>query len=102
MNAGMQCRVATSFSTVVSRSDFAAFSSHYFQREVGSFQTKLSVVINGSCDSKLEINFCRNHMVDLHACTQAKGIYTVVIVSECTGYYIKLNDCDKHVQTDNK
>ena len=34
MNAGMHCRVATGFSTVVSCSDFTGFSSYYFQRKV--------------------------------------------------------------------
>ena len=41
----MQCRVAASFSTAVSCSDFTGFSSDHFQREVGSFQwiTRLKI-----------------------------------------------------------
>ena len=68
MNAGMQCRVVTGFSSSVSCSDFTGFSSDYFQCEVGSFQTKLSVAINKSHDSKSEINFCHNHVVDFNTC----------------------------------
>ena len=72
---GMQCQVATGFSTVVSCSDFAGFSSDYFQRKVGSFFNQ--VTINGKFTrfyilnqhhSKSEINFCRNHVVDFRTC----------------------------------
>ena len=80
MNAaqcGMQCQVATGFFIVVSCSDFTGFSSDYFQRKVGLFSTKLSVTVNGSLsrfyilnqpNSKSEINFCGNHVVDFSAC----------------------------------
>ena len=43
MNAGLYGQVATGFSTIMACSDFTAFSSDYFQRKVGSFQTKLIV-----------------------------------------------------------
>ena len=54
--------------TAVSCSDFTGFSSDYFQREVGSFQAKLSVAVN-AMTQKLEINFCHNHVVDFCECT---------------------------------
>ena len=70
-NAGMYCRVATGFSTVVSCSDFTGFFSDYFQRKVGSFQTKAIM-------SHTTPNNQRNHVVDfLH---MRVGLNIVVIV----------------------
>ena len=59
MNTGMHCRVATEFSTVVSRSDFTGFSSDNFQRKV----VKPS---NRSYDSKSEINVT-TWLISVHA-----------------------------------
>ena len=99
MNAGTQCRVATGFPTIVSCSDFTGFSSDYFQCKVGSFQTKLSVAVNGSHDSKSEINVT-TWLISAHARWANGDIHYRYCVSEYTD--IKLDDCDKHVQTDCK
>ena len=78
MNAGMQCRVATSFSIVVS--DFTGFSSDYFQRKVCSFQTKLSVAIMGHMtQNQKSISVVTTWLISAHVC-RAQVIYTVVIV----------------------
>ena len=81
MNAGMHCQVATSLYLV---QDFTNFSSNYFQCKVGSFQTKLSVAINGSHDSKSEINIT-TWLISAHV-HQVKGyIHCRYCVSEYTG-----------------
>ena len=94
MNAGTQCRVATGFSTIVSCSDFTGFSSDYFQHKIGSFQTKLSVAVNESHDSKSEIKVTM-WLISAHARWANGDIYCHYCVSEYT-------ECDKHVQTDCK
>ena len=53
-------------------------------------------------DSKLETNSCDNHVVDFRTCVSLKVIYTAVVVIERIYTDIKLDDCDKSIQTDCK
>ena len=86
MNAGMHCRVATEFSTVVACSDFTGFSSDDFKRKV----VKPS---NRSNDSKSEINVTM-WLISVHVRRVQGYIHCRYCVSEYTGKnrYVAVSD----------